>query len=410
MKVFTYVPKIYEPLHPAYQNDKSGLALYVHDIVTSLATQAEVSVLTQQISSGGNVSGVTYLRNTKKQILLQAKPRAYRRAFHQFFVAKGGFKKRIKRAFLAIEVSRFEQVLKDTAPDVVNIHGCNPEIFHQIEACQNNHIPFVISLHGLIGLDESVNATAELKDIERLVLQRGDEAQWPIVAISNGVKNRAVDYYHLKHPENISVILNGTNVEVQEKRTSSEFESWFQRVNPNGKKIVLCVGAISRRKNQAAVVEAWSRLPLEIRDRHMVLFLGNDLINGAVQRKIEEYQLQDSMHVCGHLEKEMLNCLYERASLNVLASIDEGFGLSLIEAMYHGVPSVTFADLDAVPDLYDPDVMVLPEARSTECLAAAIQQAINRKWNRQRIVEKAERYSMQHVTEQYLALYRKLMG
>ena len=409
MKVLTYVPKIYEPQLPEYCNDKSGLALYVHDIVLSLAPHMDVDVLTQQVANGGKIGDVTYLSNTKVQVLIQSSLSDYAHALSRFVNTKGSIRNKLKRAFLTLESGRFGRVLAKTKPDVVNIHGCNPEIFRQIDECKQAKVPFVVSLHGLIGLDASVNATDELKDIEKKVFQRGDKEGWPIVAISSGVKNRAVDFYGLKHPENIRVILNGTNFSHEETQNSLAISDWLKQVNPEEKRIILCVGAISKRKNQVMVVEAWNQMPQEIKNTHMVLFLGKDLLNGTVQASIEKYHLQDSMHVCGHQEKDVLNQLYRLAVCNVLASIDEGFGLSLIEAMGYGVPSVTFADLDAVPDIYDEKVIQIVNTRTVANLAIQFEAALRKKWDVDYIKQYSARFTMNQVSLEYQNEYESVL-
>ena len=43
-----------------------------------------------------------------------------------------------------------------------------------------------------------------------------------------------------------------------------------------------------------------------------------------------------------------------------------GFGLPIVEGYMHGVPCVTFEDLDATQDLYYPEAMLKVKDRSNE--------------------------------------------
>ena len=407
MRILTYVGKIYEPEKQLLTNDRSGLSLYVHDIVKYLSEKSECYVITGQPNPGATIGNIHYLQHKKSNLLRWNSICDILDSVKTFFSSNGSLTNRLKSAYYRLDVATLRHAIQTVKPDIVNIHGCNLQVLRQIEVCQKENTPFVVSLHGLIGIDPTVKGTPKQKAMEGVLLHKADENQWSIVAISSGVKNRAVDFYGLKQPDNITVILNGT--EILENPPCKSVELCESLIR-SGKKIITCVGGLSKRKNQTQLVDAWSQSPKDIRKGYAVLFFGNDLTNGKITRQIESLGLQNELFVYGFAQKEEVNYTYEHACLNILASIDEGFGLSIVEAMTHGVPSVIFNDIDAANDLYDKCSMVLVPDRTTATFAKAIKDALNKEWNKSAIMNHSLRFSMEKVCEEYLDLYHNVIS
>ena len=167
---------------------------------------------------------------------------------------------------------------------------------------------------------------------------------------------------------------------------------------------------MSKRKNQTQLVDAWALLSEEFRKHYAIIFFGNDLTNGEVSDKIKRLGLTDELFVYGFAKKEEVNYAYQHACLNILASIDEGFGLSIVEAMTFGVPSVIFNDIDAANDLYDKSSIILVKDRTTETFAKTIYEALTFKWNKNAIINHSMLFSMEKVCEEYLRLYQNVIS
>ena len=111
----------------------------------------------------------------------------------------------------------------------------------------------------------------------------------------------------------------------------------------------------------------------------------------------------------GFLPHEELSNYFCEADLVVLASIEEGFGLSMVEGFVYGVPSVTFCDLDAVSDIYDEKAMLLCSERTDEEFAKTMEQALEKKWDSKWIMDYSKKFSVECMRDQYLSLYRKII-
>lgn len=102
---------------------------------------------------------------------------------------------------------------------------------------------------------------------------------------------------------------------------------------------LLCVGAITPRKNQLLLLQSMSQL----RDLPIYLTLvGDDRADPhytwRVQQQIAQRNLRQRVRLYGNLPSAELDHLYSHAQIFVLPSLYEGFGIAYLEAMSYGLP------------------------------------------------------------------------
>jgi glycosyltransferase involved in cell wall biosynthesis len=133
-------------------------------------------------------------------------------------------------------------------------------------------------------------------------------------------------------------------------------------------KMVLSVGAIQLRKNTARLVEAFEALP---QDWQLVL-AGAPTGYGAQQilERIENSRAQQRIRVAGYVSPEELEQLYARAAIFAFPSLDEGFGMPVLEAMAHGVPVVT-SNCSALPEVAG-EAALLVDPKNVDEIAAGL--------------------------------------
>src|ERR1019366_9601217 len=112
--------------------------------------------------------------------------------------------------------------------------------------------------------------------------------------------------------------------------------------------LVLFVGVIQRRKNVGRLVKAFERLPPGWR----LAFAGASQGYGAAEElhAVEESPRRPDIDLLGHLPTEQLAALYARARIFAFPSLDEGFGMPVLEAMAHEIPVVT-SRCSAMPEV-----------------------------------------------------------
>jgi glycosyltransferase involved in cell wall biosynthesis len=118
--------------------------------------------------------------------------------------------------------------------------------------------------------------------------------------------------------------------------------------NSEKEKLVLSVGAIQRRKNIARLVKAFELLPSDWR---LALAGAPDGFGAADElRAVEESPARERIEVHGYVSSVQLESLYGRASIFAFPSLDEGFGMPILEAMAHGVAVMT-SNCSAMPEV-----------------------------------------------------------
>ena len=156
----------------------------------------------------------------------------------------------------------------------------------------------------------------------------------------------------------------------------------------------LFVGAIHRRKNPLAAVDAASAAGLP-------LVVAGPVHDPALARELE----RRGADLRGYLGKQELAELYRGAACLVLPSRFEGFGLPVLEAMASGTPVVAARDPALEEVARDAAVYADPPE-----LAAAIQRALR---ERERLSaagrERARAFSWEESARRTIAVYREVL-
>ena len=133
-------------------------------------------------------------------------------------------------------------------------------------------------------------------------------------------------------------------------------------------KMILFVGAIQRRKNVARLVKAFERMPKGWR---LTLAGATDGYEAAAElRAVEESPRRSDIDILGYVPAADLAALYSRASIFAFPSLEEGFGIPVLEAMAHGVPVIASRS-SALPEAGG-DAAILIDPVNVDQLAAEL--------------------------------------
>jgi glycosyltransferase involved in cell wall biosynthesis len=156
---------------------------------------------------------------------------------------------------------------------------------------------------------------------------------------------------------------------------------------------ILFVGTLEPRKNLGRLLQAWN----EIKDQFDEMWLVIVGVSGNVFKIVHVSQGLERVRFLGYVNDETLAGLYANASLFVLPSQDEGFGLPALEAMASGAP-VLVSDGGALPEVVGDAGMRFclsnPNAL-TNALKECLSDARMRDELRERGLERAKKFSWQ---------------
>jgi len=174
--------------------------------------------------------------------------------------------------------------------------------------------------------------------------------------------------------------------------------------------VVAAAGRLTRQKGFDRLIPAFAAVARE-HPRWQLHIYGSGPERDALQRLIVEHGLHDNVVLMGRTRR--LGHALAEASLFVLSSRFEGFGMVLVEAMSHGVPVVSF-DCPRGPSeivTHGVDGLLVPEG-DVAGLGAALLELVENPARRHRYgeaaLEAAQRFAVGPVAERWEALLARL--
>ena len=174
------------------------------------------------------------------------------------------------------------------------------------------------------------------------------------------------------------------------------------------KQMVLFVGAIQTRKNVLRLVKAFERTKPGWK-----LVLAGSLGYGAKEiiDAIESSPRRSDIELPGYVSRETLEQLYREASVFAFPSLDEGFGLPVLDAMARGVAVLT-SDRSALAEIAG-RAALLVDPGSADAIATGLQALMDSRGLRSDLIRRglahSARFSWQTAVEETWAVYRELL-
>lgn len=183
----------------------------------------------------------------------------------------------------------------------------------------------------------------------------------------------------------------------------------FPAVARTREKIVLHVGAIQKRKNLVRLVRAFERVA---KDWRLVLAGSSGYGAEEVFAAIAESPAASRVTVTGYVETQDLAEWYAKAAVFAFPSLDEGFGMPVLEAMAAGVPVVA-SNGSAVGEVSG-NAAILVDPISEEELRDALVRLTTEPELREKLIlegkKRAADFTWEDASQRTLAVYRELMG
>ena len=172
--------------------------------------------------------------------------------------------------------------------------------------------------------------------------------------------------------------------------------------------LVLSVGSIQKRKNTARLVEAFELTPPGWK---LVLAGAAGYDAESILQRIAESPRREDISVTGYVSQAELEHLYAKASLFAFPSLDEGFGIPIIEAMAWGVPVIT-SDRSALAEVSG-EAALHVDPENIEELATALQTTMESPGLRKELairgLEWSAKFTWQAAVEKSWNVYQQLL-
>lgn len=298
----------------------------------------------------------------------------------------------------------FEKTVDELKPDIVNFHGGGDFVFSCINnVCKKKNIRFVLTCHLFIGKEKLKYTSSYAAYIEEVLFNMPDIQ---LIAVSNGMKKRILEDYPHWNEQQIEVLINGTDF------TPVLVENNIREIYElREKKVLLCAGTISTRKNQKQILQVFEKNP-DLAEKIAVIFCGKKAKSEMplFEEEIVQKGLEKSLIYVGAVANEEMKVYYSVAEGLIMPSYAEGLSIAALEAIAYGLPVIMFRDSECADDLDDANVVCFAEARSDEALAKAIWNWYGKEWDREYIKEYSKYFSMERMAEDYLEFYKKIIN
>ena len=205
---------------------------------------------------------------------------------------------------------------------------------------------FVITIHDMIPFvdyrsGEVIRMTAPVmflrKYFSEIIARRAD-----VIATVSYSSKKDISRIFGVEPSKIEVVYNSVEAKFSPIRDAKRITDVKNRHSiKNG--YILYVGSLRPSKNVDGILRAYSMLPDSLKDSHDMVIIAPNEPNYYMDmsRLISTLRINEKVLFLRNVDDDELAVLYSEASLFVMPSFYEGFGLPLLEAMACGVPCIS---------------------------------------------------------------------
>jgi teichuronic acid biosynthesis glycosyltransferase TuaC len=281
--------------------------------------------------------------------------------------------------------------------DLIDAHYIYPDGVAAVMLGKLFRKPVVVSARGT-----DINQFPQFHTIRPMVRRVLSGADG-LIAVSQSLKDAMVD---LGCPdEKITVIGNG--VDSEKFRRQSRQAARQTLGLPDDRPIVLSVGHLIERKGFHVLIEAIGKVRLR-KPNALLVIVGEGEERAHLEHQIEGLGLANNVRLVGAKPHDQLSAWYSAADIFCLASSREGWANVILEAMACGLPVVATRIWGTPEVVVSPTLGTLVQ-RTPEEFERAIEDALQRDWDREAIVAHARNHSWDKVAASVLKVYEKVL-
>ncbi len=185
--------------------------------------------------------------------------------------------------------------------------------------------PLVIHVHATEFDRSGENVNPQVFDIEK----RGMEAADRVITVSNLTRNIVINRYGI-NPDKVVTVHNAVDFQTRE---DIEVDRGVKE------KVVTFLGRITFQKGPEYFIEAANKVLKRYPNVRFVMAGSGDLFNRSV-RRVAQLKIATKFHFTGFLRGDDVQKMFSYSDVYVMPSVSEPFGISPLEAMRAGVPTI----------------------------------------------------------------------
>ncbi len=303
------------------------------------------------------------------------------------------------------EQIKLAKIIESQQPDLVHFTNFNFPLRYRGK--------FVMTIHDLTLLHfQNIRKKGvgtlkyKLRDqARRLAMRQGVKRAKVILVDSEYVKEDIAKTYHVRRNKMVVAPLAG---EAAYQRARIDLEKYGIT-----KPFLFYTGNAYPHKNLERLILAFGQLTTKyLLDYQLVIGGKKDDFHEGLEEEVKKSGLGDRVIFTGFVTDAELAGLYKAATLYVLPSLSEGFGLPGLEAMSYGLPVVS-SNATCLPEVLE-DAAVYFNPRSVNDMAAVIAKVLADKDLRDKLAKKGYRqikkFSWKKTAKITLGVYEQMLG
>lgn len=187
--------------------------------------------------------------------------------------------------------------------------------------------PLVIHVHATDFDRSRGKVNPQVYSIEKDGMDNADH----IITVSDLTRNTVIEKYH-QDPKKVTTVHNAV------EPLSSEIQA-ISSIKGTKDKVITFLGRITMQKGPEYFVEAASLVLKKAKNVRFVMAGSGDMMNQMI-RMVAQRGIADKFHFTGFLKGKQVYEMLKSSDVYVMPSVSEPFGISPLEAMQCGVPSI----------------------------------------------------------------------
>lgn len=315
---------------------------------------------------------------------------------HFFHLPIGYFRRKLGDNFFKAAVRVIRREGFDF--DLIHAHYTWPSGVASLKLKEIFHVPLVITEH------TSVTFQRYIKSRDPLIIYTWQNAD-ALIRVRKGDINQIKEL--VAQRTNVYYVPNGFD-----KRKFYPISPTMARKKlnlPQNKKILLNVANMySPVKGHKILLDAFSKVTKQRNDVLLVL-VGDGRLRSQIEATIRNKGLRDKVILAGAKSHDEIPLWMNAADLFVLPSLSEGNPTVMFEALGVGLPFVGTA-VGGVPEIItSEDYGLLCKPGDPQDLAEKILIALDKEWNREKIIKYAEQFTWGNIARQILKIYYEVL-
>lgn len=286
-----------------------------------------------------------------------------------------------------------DKIAEEWNPDIIHMHGTLSEGWLAKRLKRKYKKPFLVTVYG-----EDITRLSKEMLSSSIIKSNLNEAD-AIICQSEFLK-KEIENLGLRDAR-FSIIPMGAKMDrfmPQDKYRERKLLGL-----PKDKKIIVFVGHLIPRKGVEYLIRA-IKIASEKDKGILCCIVGTCHMRGRLQSLSSELGLSEYVRFMGQKNHEEVPHYINACDVLVLPSLNEGLPVVLCEALACGKPVVA-TNVAGNPEIVNDDVGFLVNPKDEKELAEKIKLALNKKWDRKKILKRADEFSAASSTKKLMKVY-----